>query len=165
MKILTLDRFTYQLQLEESGITGSLHYQNADLSKATIFCGSSFHLQQSGAGKWASFKAGDTVPVGSCVIGLNGTFQIILELETYTFVKPVNWKPRFFLLNQQEEEWAALIPVINWDRQCHEFSLQINEEMIAEKRAFLILQMLHCAVCAMAMLNGTMTAAVGNMKD
>ncbi len=164
MKIRTLDRHAYHVTHEGEKAAGSLLYHQPDFSRATLFCSQNYQMQQTGIGRWVTCKADMMEEEAVCMIELNGNFQISLGRDRYTFVKPVSWKPRFYLLNEQQEELAALIPFLNWPRQCHEFSLQLNEDFALETKSFLILHMLHCAICGVAMINGEITATVGLLK-
>lgn len=164
MNLVTTGKMAYQLCLEDGHFAGSLTYKEASFDAAGIVTATDYSIEKSGAGCWVTRKKGDPAIIATCSVELDGKISVHYGTAFYSFVKPINWKPRFCLLNQQQEEIAALIPTINWDLDSCDFSLQLNEEYTHETEAFLILHALHCAVCGMAMLNGLMTPAIGNLN-
>lgn len=164
MKLITVGKMVYQLRLDDGHFAGSLIYTDSHFSAAGIYTGSSFTLEKSGAGCWITRQSGEEEVLATCKVELDGRISLQTGNTIYSFVKPVSWKPRFCLHNQQQEEIAALLPVINWVLDSFDFSLQLNDEFSDETGAFLILHALHCAVCGMAMLNGIMTPAIGTLN-
>lgn len=154
----------YQLILDDGRFAGSLSYKDASFDSAEIFTDSAYILEKSGAGNWVTRKTGETTILVTSMVELDGKISVRYGTVLYSFVKPINWKPRFCLLNSQQEEVAAFIPTINWELNTCNFSLQLNEEFSNETEAFLILQALHCAVCGMAMINGLTIPAIGNLN-
>jgi hypothetical protein len=43
---------------------------------------------------------------------------------------------------------------VNWQKESHDFILQLNDEFEAECDPFLILQAVHCANCSLSMMTG-----------
>ena len=154
----------YQLSLDDGRFAGSLIYKDAGFETAGIFTDTAYTLEKSGAGSWVTRKTGESGILATCTVELDGKISVHHGSLSYSFVKPINWKPRFCLLNSQQEEVAAFIPTINWELDSCNFSLQLNEEFSTQTEAFLILQALHCAVCGMAMLNGLTIPAIGNLN-
>ncbi|MBL0270730.1 MAG: hypothetical protein IPP99_19200 [Chitinophagaceae bacterium] len=164
MKLVTTGKMAYQLYLDDGHFAGSLIYKDACFDTAEIFTDSAYILEKSGAGNWVTRKNGEAMILVTSWVELDGKISIQYGTGMYSFVKPINWKPRFCLLNSQQEEVAAFIPTINWELNTCNFSIQLNEEFSNETEAFLILQALHCAVCGMAMINGLTIPAIGNLN-
>lgn len=165
MKLVTTGKMAYQLQLDNGHFAGSLIYQDGNFDHAGIFTDAGYELEKAGTGKWVTKKTGDPSILASCSVELEGRMRVQHGSNYYSFVKPLNWKTRFCLLNRQKEEIAAFIPALNWVMGSCNFTLQLNEEYCHETEPFLILHALHCAVCGMAMLNGLMIPAIGNLNE
>ena len=164
MKLVTTGKMAYQLRLDDGHFAGSLLYTDDRFQQAEIRTSSIFLLEKSGAGQWITRQENQEGILASCRVELDGRIRLQTRDASYQLVKPLNWKTRFSLINEEAEEIAAFLPTLNWEREGCDFSLQLNEEYSHETGAFLILQALHCAVCGMAMLNGLLTPAIGNLK-
>lgn len=164
MKFVTTGKMAYQLRLDDGHFAGSLLYTQEAFQQAEIRTQTSYHLEKAGAGQWIIRESGQEYILSSCHVELDGRIRLQTMDASYQLVKPLNWKTRFSLINEEDEEIAAFLPTLNWETEGFDFSLQLNDEFINETEAFLILQALHCAVCGMAMLNGLLTPTIGNLK-
>jgi hypothetical protein len=164
MNIVTTGKNAFQLLREDGIFAGSLVYSTDDFSTALMSTGSEYIIESDGSGRWITKNKKTGFQYAQQVVELDGKIKIETGKKQFMFIKPVSWKPRFFLINSLGEELAGFIPSVNWKLESYNFSLQLNEEFSKETDAFIILQALHCAVCSMAMLNGIVLPAIGKIK-
>lgn len=161
MRIATTGKFAYQLLHDDESYAGALLCKENLFSSGLISAEQEFEIESTDAGIWITRVKSNKKLVASCTVEVSGKISLQANSKTYSFIKPVSWKPRFVLLNNQKEELVALIPSINWSKESFDFALQVNETELDETGVFIILQALHCAVCSMGMLNGLVAPSVG----
>ena len=136
----------------------TLSYRSNDFSDAQLDAGMSCAIRRSGTGMWQTISnsAGKEKPVAKIKVGLGAVITIRIECrgKKYFFKKWNNWKLRFSLLTKEGEELLSLLPVVNWEKESHDFTLQLNEEFDTECDSFLILHAVHCANLCMSMMTG-----------
>lgn len=164
MRITTTGKFAYQLLHDDQSHAGALLYNDTLLSAGLLWAEKEYEIENIEAGVWITTEKGNKKRIASCLVEVDGKISLQTNSKSYSFIKPVSWKPRFVLLNNHKEELVALIPSINWSKESCDFALQINETELDETGVFIILQALHCAVCSMAMLNGLVVPAVGTIN-
>jgi hypothetical protein len=160
MKIITAGNTAYALQKDDSSFAGTLDYPEGFAGNANLFCGEQYMIVNNQQGTWNTYRQHQSERIATCKVGINGTMSLEIRDRSFLFIKPVNWKLRFVLLNDEQEEVAAMLPMINWKDQSYDFILQLNNELLQETDAFIILQALHCGICSMAMLNGIVPPVV-----
>lgn len=164
MKINSTGRTAYALQNEDGSFAGSLSYTDNSLFEALLKCGETFYSIEKKDGSWSTTNKKNEKKTATAKVKMGGTIELVINGQHYIFKKPLNWKLRFVLLNAEKEEVLGLLPQINWNKKCYDFVLQLNDELINESGSFVILQALHCAICSMAMINGTLVPMVGYIK-
>ncbi len=161
MKVITTGRTAYALQNEDGSFAGSLTYTDNSLAEALLKCKDDFFSIEKKDGSWSTTTKQNEERTAIVKVIMGGTIELAINGQQYHFKKPLNWKLRFVLLNAEKEEVLGLLPQINWSKKCYDFVLQLNDELISESDSFIILQALHCAICSMAMINGTLVPMVG----
>lgn len=154
MRIISISRTVYTLTDEQGAVAGTLVYNDDSLKQAVISAGKKYSVSSQTDGMWISREDGSDRAVSVCRVNLGGTITLIINDRQYTFRKPFSWKLRFTLVDTQKEEIIGIIPSANWGIHAYNYTLQLNEEFAGETDSFIILQVLHCAVCSMSMLNG-----------
>lgn len=160
MQIISTGNTSYVLTGPDGTIAGSLLYNNLDCGNGLLQCGPVYMIQNNEPGAWTIAENMAAAPAAVCRVGIAGIIGIQTGSGSYVFKKPAGWKPRFALLNGENEELLAVLPVLNWENRTFDFMLQLNGDYKHLLDSFLILQAIHCAVCSMAMLNGRMVPAV-----
>jgi hypothetical protein len=158
MKINCISHIEFELESEEAGFTSSIVYQDGSLTRATLQAAEKYSLQLIATGTWAvSVLLNDKEkPVSTIKTETGGIMSItkFYRRKKYWFKKSQNLKLRFSLFNKDNDELLTLVPSINWQKQSHDFVLQLNEEFEKECDPFLILQAIHCANCSLSMMTG-----------
>lgn len=163
MRIICQAPQHFVLQLFNGTTVGNLCYQNSP-SAGSIETESIFSVEQVGVGSWHSYTFGTKrrkiiaeikVRPGGLIV-LNYT----LTKKKYKLRNAGIFKNRFILCNSKHDEMLSLLPVINWDRKGHDYSVQINEEYHEECSPSLILHAAHCTNSYLGMLNGTVPALI-----
>jgi hypothetical protein len=160
MQIISTSRTTYILQHDDNSSAGSLTYSDDSLSEAILTCGKEYSITRQTNGIWITKETCTKILQAVCKVRIDGTITLNLDNKKNIFKKPLSWKLRFVLLNEEREEVMALLPSINWLKETYDFSLQINEEYTDECDSFIILQTLHCANCSSSMMNGDAVPAI-----
>jgi hypothetical protein len=164
MRIIFLDTNHFGLQDYTHKILGELVYSSNELKWGKIKTISDFLIENTGTGAWHSYisKKNDKKRIAEIKLGAGGVIILnyISQRRKYKFKSAGIFKTRFVLFNGKGEELLALLPVINWDKQGHEFSVQVNDEYAAECSSLLILHAVHCANCCLGILNGTVPGQV-----
>jgi hypothetical protein len=163
MKIITKSKTRFDVYTNNNEVAGTTNYKNSSLKEGIITIGGKDYLLKNiSAGMWETRKTEKKELLATVKIATLGSILLELpnKLKKYKFKKTTSWKFRFLLLNPDGEEVLALLPSVNWDLQTHNFMLQLNEEFAEECDALLILQALHCSLCSMSMMNGSMIAAI-----
>lgn len=135
-----------------------LSYSSNDFSEAMLDAGISCVIRRTGTGLWQTIikRGRNERPVAKIKVGLGAVITIRIECrgKKYFFKKWNNWKLRFSVLTKEGEELLSLLPVVNWQKEAHDFTLQLNEEFDKECDSFLILHAVHCANLCMSMMTG-----------
>jgi hypothetical protein len=164
MNIVTTGKNAFLLLQEDGSFAGSLVFNSEDFSNALLITDVEYIIETEGSGRWITKNKDSGLQNAQYVVELDGRIKLEIGEKQFMFIKPVSWKPRFFLKNSQQEEVAAFLPSVNWKLESYNFSLQLNDEFSKEMGAFIILQALHCAVCSMAMLSGVVVPIIGEIK-
>jgi hypothetical protein len=155
MTIATLNKKTFELLDETKVVLARLVYTNNAFDDAKIETDGNYllnviawitHLAIDGSGK---IKSKIRVETGGVI-----SVRIINKKKKYLFKKSSGWKLRFSLTNKDGEDLLTLIPNVNWQKESHDYILQMNEEFEKECDSFLILQAVHCANCSLSMMTG-----------
>ena len=158
MTIETINKNTFLLLDADRAESGRITYSLNDYANAEINASGYFRLFTAGTGSWhtAANQKGKERTFSIIKIKPGNLISIVLEYrkKRYRFSRSTSWKLRFILLNRDGEEILSILPSINWEKESHNYILQVNEEYEEECDPFLILQAVHCANLSMSMLNG-----------
>ncbi len=158
MWINTISNIEFELENPEGNDKATLHYGDNSFYKGEIQMGESFSLQQIATGTWAiSLLLNEHEKLVSTIKTETGGSMSITKFyrrKKYYFKRSQNLKLRFSLFNKENEELLTIVPSVNWQKQSHDFILQINDELEKECDGLLILQTLHCALCCLSMMTG-----------
>lgn len=148
----------FQIIDENAMEVAKMIYNSSDFEYAEIESEGNFLLNKKTTGIWVTTIIRHNIekvksrvkvePAGFISVQLTG------KKRKYYFKKSANWKLRFLLANREGEELLSLIPLVNWQKESHDFILQLNEEFEKECDPFLILQAVHCANCTLSMMTG-----------
>jgi hypothetical protein len=158
MTIYTVTKKRFELKSIEGAFTGSIEYQDSGFRKGIVVLADTFNLLQIATGVWVTiFNDGVAEKIMTNIKAeAGGTMSVrkFYKRKKYSFKKSANWKLRFSLFNADGDELLTLVPAVNWEKESHDFNLQLNEDFEKECDAFLILQALHCANCSLSMMQG-----------
>jgi hypothetical protein len=158
MTINTINKKTFALLDEKKIATAQLIYTSSAFDDALIETGESYLLNGITTGIWITHvsKGNDGKTKSKIRVEMGGVISISLlsKKKKYFFKKSNGWKLRFSLANKEGEDLLTLIPNINWQKESHDYVLQLNEEFEKECDSFLILQAVHCANCSLSMMTG-----------
>jgi len=158
MQIITISNIEFRLENAEGNNKSLMQYEDNNFKKGEILVGENYTLQHIATGTWAvaMLLNGYEKLVSTIKTETGGSMSItkFYRRKKYYFKKSQNLKLRFSLFNKQNEELLTIIPSVNWEKQSHDFMLQINEEFEKECDGLLILQALHCALCCLSMMTG-----------
>jgi hypothetical protein len=158
MTIHTVNKNTFQLIGDSNTMVASITYTNSAFARASLQTGESFLLSSIATGVWTTMLEKDRakktrtrmkVETGG-IISVN----LIFKRKKYLFKKSAGWKLRFSLVNKDGEELLTIIPSVNWEKESHDFVLQLNDDFENECDSFLILHAVHCANCSLSMMTG-----------
>jgi hypothetical protein len=158
MTVNTINKNKFLLLSDSQIVVACLLYNSSSFDDAMIEAGEKYLLNGIATGTWVTYPGKDNsvklsakikVETGGVIsIGLPG------KKRKYFFKKSTGWKLRFYLTNKEGEDLLTLIPNINWQKESHDFNLQLNEEYEKECDSFLILHAVHCANCSLSMMTG-----------
>lgn len=158
MQINTISNTQFELKEEESVKKAATQYEDSSFNRGEITAGEMYSLKLVATGTWAvSLLLNDDEKLVSTIKTETGGSMSITKFyrrKKYYFKKSQNLKLRFSLFNKDGEELLTLVPSVNWQKQSHDFVLQINEELEKECDHLLILQALHCSLCCLSMMTG-----------
>ena len=158
MQINTTSNIQFELEEKETGKKESIRYEDNSFNKGEIKARENYSLKLVSTGTWAvSMLVHDEEKLVSTVKTETGGSMSITKFyrrKKYYFKKSQNLKLRFSLFNKDNEELLTIVPSVNWQKQSHDFVLQINEDFEKECDGLLILQALHCALCCLSMMTG-----------
>jgi hypothetical protein len=156
--IHTISKKKFELKNTEQIVIGSIEYPDAGFSEGILFVADYFQLQLISTGMWVTIFNEETAEkiMTNIKVEAGGTMSIrkFYKRKKYIFKKSTNWKLRFSLFNAFGDELLTLIPTLNWEKESHDFILQLNDEFEKECDSFLILQAIHCANCSLSMMTG-----------
>lgn len=154
MTIETISKQNFILKNEDHKNIGNLFYEDNSFNKGIIESDTEFKLRLLTTGIWLTEL--DTKKIMETKVEIGGIISInfFLRKRKYIFRKSTNWKIRFSLSTNSGDEILSLIPSLNWQKESHNFILQLNEEFEQEYNSLLILQALHCANCSLSMMQG-----------
>jgi hypothetical protein len=158
MRIYTINKLAFELAEEGEGKKAGISYEDSRLGKGTILNGENYSLLLVATGTWAIslLLNGEEKLISTIKTETGGGMSItkFYRRRKYYFRKSQNLKLRFTLFNKDNEELLTIVPSVNWQKQSHNFVLQINDEFGKECDGLLILQALHCAICCLSMMTG-----------
>jgi hypothetical protein len=158
MLINTISNIEIELEDPETGKKATIQYQDSAFNMGTIRTGENYSLKQIAVGTWTvSLILNEKEKLLTTIKTDTGGEMSITKFyrrKKYYFKKSQNLKLRFSLFNKDDEELLTIVPSVNWQKQSHDFVLQINEEFEKECDPLLILQALHCALCCLSMMTG-----------
>jgi hypothetical protein len=158
MRIHTISNIKFELEGSENGKKATIQYEDISFNKGEIKAEENYSLKLAATGTWAvSLLLKDDEKLISTIKTETGGSMSITKFyrrRKYYFKKSQNLKLRFSLFNKDSEELLTIVPSVNWQKQSHDFVLQINEEFEKECDPLLILQALHCALCCLSMMTG-----------
>lgn len=158
MQINTIRNTQFELEESETGKKTSIQYEDSSFTKGEIKIEETYSLKLIATGTWAiSLLLKEQEKLVSTIKTETGGSMSITKFyrrRKYYFRKSHNLKLRFSLFNKDGEELLTIVPSVNWQKQSHDFVLQINEDFEKECDGLLILQSLHCALCCLSMMTG-----------
>lgn len=158
MIIKTINKQHFELVKEDHTVIASLQYADDAYNDAVVETEEHILLNGIATGLWITHGAADgggkiiskiRVETGGVI-----SVRLLQKKKKYHFKKSGGWKLRFSLVNKEGDDILSLIPSVNWQKQSHDFVLQINDDFEKECDAFLILQTIHCANCSLSMMTG-----------
>ncbi len=158
MTVNTINKKNFELLDGNKTGVARLMYTSSAFDDAVIEAGEKFLLNGIAAGIWITHMGNDTsVKTKSKVrVETGGIISVSLsgKKKKYFFKKSTGWKLRFSLANKAGEDLLTIIPLVNWQKESHDYILQLNEEYEKECDSFLILHAVHCANCCLSMMTG-----------
>jgi hypothetical protein len=158
MTINTVNNKRFELLDENKTTAGRLIYTTGAFDDAVIETAENFLLNGIATGLWITHGAADGGGkiISKIRVETGGVISVRLQprKKKYHFKKSGGWKLRFSLVNKDGEDLLTLIPTVNWEKESHDYILQLNEEFESECDSFLILQAVHCANCSLSMMTG-----------
>ncbi|MFM2327849.1 MAG: hypothetical protein RIR31_2051 [Bacteroidota bacterium] len=158
MTINTINKKTFALLDENKIAIAQLIYTSSAFDDAIIETAEKYLLNGIAIGIWVTHLGNDnSVKTKSKIrVETGGIISVSLpgKKKKYFFKKSGGWKLRFYLTNKDGEDLLTIIPHVNWQKESHDYILQLNEEFESECDSFLILQALHCANCSLSMMTG-----------
>lgn len=158
MKINTINKKTFALLDENEVVIAKLGYTNSAFDDATLVADEKYFLKGVTTGIWVTRLSNDNSLKIKCRIRVEtgGILSVRLpgRKKKYFFKKSGGLKLRFFLTKKDGEELLNILPTVNWEKESHDYILQLNEEFEKECDSFLILQAVHCANCSLSMMTG-----------
>ncbi len=158
MTIKTINKNEFELVNENSIVSARLVYTNSSYNDGRIENENRYFIKRSTTGIWVIYLENEPVTkVKSKIkVKIGGIISLRLagKKKIYFFKKTTGWKLRFSLTNKDGEDLLTLIPNVNWQKESHDYILQLNDEFEKECDSFLILQAVHCANCSLSMMTG-----------
>jgi hypothetical protein len=158
MTINTINKKTFGLLDENTKVVARLLYTSSAFDDAIIETEEKFLLNGIATGIWVTRTgSGSSVKTKSKMrVETGGIISVSLpgKKKKYAFKKSTGWKLRFSLANKDGEDLLTIIPHVNWQKESHDYILQLNEEYEKECDSFLILHAVHCANCSLSMMTG-----------
>jgi hypothetical protein len=158
MTISTVNKKRFELLDDSKTVIAGLAYTNSAFDDAKIEADNNYLLNAIATGTWITHLAVDRsgkmkskirVETGGII-----SVRIPAKKKKYLFRKSSGWRLRFSLATKEGEDLLTLIPNVNWQKESHDYILQLNEEFEKECDSFLILQAVHCANCSLSMMTG-----------
>lgn len=158
MTINTINKKNFALLDENKIAIAQLIYTSSAFDDAIIETAEKYLLNGVATGIWVTHLGNDnSVKIKAKLrVETGGIISISLpgKKKKYFFKKSGGWKLRFYLTNKDGEDLLTIIPHVNWQKESHDYILQLNEEYEKECDSFLILHAVHCANCSLSMMTG-----------
>lgn len=158
MTINTINKKTFELLDENTKAVARMLYTSSAFDDAVIETEENYLLNGIATGIWVTHTGSDnSVKAKSKIrVETGGIISVSLpgKKKKYSFKKSTGWKLRFSLVNKDGEDLLTIIPHVNWQKESHDYILQLNEEYEKECDSFLILHAVHCANCSLSMMTG-----------
>lgn len=158
MMVKTIDNKTFEIIDENKTPAAKLTYSTSAFMNGEIKTDNHYILSGIASGTWITYLNNDLLKnIKSKIrVQLGGiiSVRLLYRKQKYLFKKSAGWKLRFILTNKEGEELLTLKPIINWQKESHDYILQLNDEFANECDSFLILQAVHCANCSLSMMTG-----------
>jgi hypothetical protein len=158
MTVTTINKQSFELADNQKLLKASLIYSSNTFDTAMLETGETYLLDCIATGVWVTslLKDGNKKVKSKMHVKTGGIISLILTgaRKKYLFKKSAGWKLRFSLVNKDSEELLSIIPNVNWQKESHDYILQLNEEFEKECDSFIILQAVHCANCSLSMMTG-----------
>ena len=158
MTINTINKKNFELLGENKIAVARLIYTSSALDDAIIETTEKYLLNGIATGIWVTHLADDNSVKTKSKIRVETAGVISVSLpgkkKKYFFKKPTGWRLRFSLANKDGEDLLTIIPHVNWQKESHDYILQLNEEYEKECDSFLILHAVHCTNCSLSMMTG-----------
>jgi hypothetical protein len=158
MTINTINKKLFELLNKSAVPAARIMYTNSAFTNAIIETGEKYILNSIATGVWVTHLSNDnSVKIKSKIrVEAGGVISVRLPVakRKYFFKRSAGLRLRFSLANRNGDDLLTLIPNVNWQKESHDYILQLNEEFDKECDSFLILQAVHCANCSLSMMTG-----------
>lgn len=158
MTVNTVNNRTFELLNENKEVIARLIYNNHLFDDAVIEMAEKYMLNGITTGTWVTILANDrSGKIKSTIRVETGgiiTLRLVSKKKKYFFKKSAGWRLRFSLSTKENEDLLTIVPNVNWQKESHDYILQLNDEFEKECDALLILHAVHCANCSLSMMTG-----------
>ncbi|MBL0358645.1 MAG: hypothetical protein IPP72_18065 [Chitinophagaceae bacterium] len=158
MTINTINNRNFELLSGHNITVARLTYTSNAFDKAEMETQEAYLLNGIATGTWVTFLSNDAGRNNSSKIRVETgglmSVRFFSKKRKYWFKKSTGWKLRFSLSDKDGEELLTIIPSVNWQKESHDYILQLNDEFEKECDALLILHAVHCANCSLSMMTG-----------
>jgi len=158
MTINTANKKSFELLDENNRAIARLIYTNNTFYNGIIETEEKYLLNGIATGIWETHLASESSKNQTSKISVQTggiiSVRLLYKKKKFLFKKSTGWKLRFSLADKDGEDLLTIIPYVNWQKESHDYTLQLNEEYKKECDSFLILQAVHCANCSLSMMTG-----------
>lgn len=167
MRTILKDTVHFILQQFDGTPLAELIYTGENLIAGKLITSMEIKIAHTATGTWHTFTEAGGLKriIAEIKMRPGGLISLYFSAKKkkYKLRNAGIYKNRFILCNSRQDEMLSLLPVINWDRKGHDYSVQINEELAHECSTVLILHAIHCANCYLSMINGGTVPALINI--
>ncbi len=164
MRTILKDTVHFVLQQFDGTPVAELIYTGENLVAGKLIASTEIKIEHTNTGTWHTYidEGNQKRIIAEIKMRPGGLISLYFtpKKRKYKLSNAGIYKNRFILCNSRQDEMLSLLPVINWDRKGHDYSVQINEEYQEECSPLLILHAVHCTNCYLGMLNGTVPALI-----
>jgi hypothetical protein len=164
MRTILKDTVHFILQQFDGTPVAELIYTGENLIAGKLITSMEIKIEHAATGTWHTFTEAGGLKriIAEIKMRPRGLISLYFNAKKkrYKLRNAGIYKNRFILCNSRQDEMLSLLPVINWDRKGHDYSVQINEEYNEECSPLLILHAVHCTNCYLGMLNGAVPALI-----